>query len=53
MVKFHIYKVFKRASDQDLAKVINTEETVRRILPVLNSNDPEARSLSLRLAQRA
>ncbi|KAI7905757.1 uncharacterized protein BX663DRAFT_529835 [Cokeromyces recurvatus] len=48
-VKYYIYKVFKEASDLHLAKVINVEETVRRILPVLGSNDPIARSITLRV----
>ncbi|KAI8141320.1 hypothetical protein BJV82DRAFT_620118, partial [Fennellomyces sp. T-0311] len=48
VIKFHIYKVFKQA-DQHLIKVINVEESMRRILPVLNSNDPISRSLALRV----
>ncbi|KAL9539844.1 hypothetical protein MBANPS3_010034 [Mucor bainieri] len=48
-VKYYVYKVFKDASDLHLTKVINIEETVRRILPILGSNDPIARSISLRV----
>ncbi|KAG2219409.1 hypothetical protein INT45_010600, partial [Circinella minor] len=48
VIKFHIYKVFKQA-DQHLIKVINVEESMRRILPVLNSNDSVSRSLALRV----
>lgn len=47
-VKYYVYKVFKEASDLHLAKVINVEETVRRILPILGSNDTIARSITLR-----
>ncbi|KAI8359870.1 hypothetical protein EDC96DRAFT_445408 [Choanephora cucurbitarum] len=49
LVKYYVYKVFKEASDVHLAKVFNIEETVRRILPVLGSNDPIARSIALRV----
>ncbi|CAO3676051.1 unnamed protein product [Umbelopsis vinacea] len=42
-------KVFKQSSEAHLPKLINTEETVRRILPVLNSNDYVARSITLRM----
>ncbi|KAI7870111.1 hypothetical protein BDF14DRAFT_1721510 [Spinellus fusiger] len=49
VVKFHVYQVFKQASDLHLAKVLNVEETVRRILSVLDSNDPVARSITLRI----
>ncbi|GAA5816690.1 hypothetical protein MFLAVUS_010222 [Mucor flavus] len=48
-VKYYVYKVFKEASDLHLAKVINVEETVRRILPILGSNDTIARSITLRV----
>ncbi|KAI9255143.1 hypothetical protein BDA99DRAFT_517994 [Phascolomyces articulosus] len=48
VIKFHIYKVFKQA-DQHLIKVINVEESMRRILPVLNSNDTVSRALALRV----
>ncbi|CEP14279.1 hypothetical protein [Parasitella parasitica] len=51
-VKYYVYKVFKDASDLHLTKVINIEETVRRILPILGSNDPIARSIALRIIQR-
>ncbi|KAI8639236.1 hypothetical protein BD408DRAFT_421771, partial [Parasitella parasitica] len=51
-VKYYVYKVFKDASDIHLTKVINIEETVRRILPILGSNDPIARSIALRIIQR-
>ncbi|KAG0182974.1 Integrator complex subunit 7, partial [Apophysomyces sp. BC1034] len=49
VIKCHVYKVFKQASDLHLAKVINVEETVRRIMPVLESNDPCARAITLRV----
>lgn len=48
-VKYYVYKVFKEASDLHLSKVINIEETVRRILPILGSNDTIARSITLRV----
>ncbi|KAI8887768.1 hypothetical protein K501DRAFT_241903 [Backusella circina FSU 941] len=48
-VKFYVYKVFKEASDLHLTKVINVEETVRRILAILGSNDPIARAITLRV----
>ncbi|KAI8991463.1 hypothetical protein BDF20DRAFT_904109 [Mycotypha africana] len=48
-VKYYIYRVFKGASESQLCKVINVEETVRRILPVLGSNDPTARAIALRV----
>ncbi|ORY94803.1 hypothetical protein BCR43DRAFT_333980 [Syncephalastrum racemosum] len=48
-VKFHIYKVLKNASDEHLARVINIEEMVRRVTPVLSSNDLLARALTLRV----
>ncbi|RCH79334.1 Integrator complex subunit 7, partial [Rhizopus azygosporus] len=47
-VKLYILKVFKEASHH-LEKVMNVDETVRRILPILGSNDPIARSLTLRV----
>ncbi|KAI8384306.1 uncharacterized protein BYT42DRAFT_492775 [Radiomyces spectabilis] len=49
IVKYYVFKVFKDASDQHLAKVFNIEETVRRIMTVLGSNDPIARSITLRI----
>lgn len=49
VIKFHIYKVFQQSSEAHLPKLINTEETVRRILPVLTSNDFLARSITLRM----
>ncbi|KAH8555861.1 hypothetical protein BGW37DRAFT_418433 [Umbelopsis sp. PMI_123] len=49
VLKFHIYKVFQQSSEAHLPKLINTEETVRRILPVLYSNDYVARSITLRM----
>ncbi|KAI9318475.1 hypothetical protein BX666DRAFT_1928362 [Dichotomocladium elegans] len=49
VIKFYVYRVFKQASKQHLTKVINVEETVRRVLPVLGSNDPIARSIALRI----
>ncbi|KAF7732291.1 Integrator complex subunit 7 [Apophysomyces ossiformis] len=49
VIKCHVYKVFKQASELHLAKVINIEETVRRIMPVLESNDPCARAITLRV----
>ncbi|KAI8583430.1 hypothetical protein K450DRAFT_223637 [Umbelopsis ramanniana AG] len=49
VLKFHIYKVFEQSSEAHLPKLINTEETVRRILPVLYSNDYVARSITLRM----
>ncbi|KAJ2960550.1 hypothetical protein NQZ79_g4156 [Umbelopsis isabellina] len=52
VIKFHIYKVFQQSSEAHLPKLINTEETVRRILPVLTSNDFLARSITLRIVQR-
>ncbi|KAG1325914.1 hypothetical protein G6F63_011954 [Rhizopus arrhizus] len=48
VVKFYVYKVFKEASHQHLEKIINVEETIRRILPILGSNDTTARSITLR-----
>ncbi|KAG1045964.1 hypothetical protein G6F49_010043 [Rhizopus delemar] len=49
VVKFYVYKVFKEASHQHLEKIINVEETIRRILPILGSNDTTARSITLRV----
>ncbi|KAI8970533.1 hypothetical protein BDB01DRAFT_845383 [Pilobolus umbonatus] len=48
-VKYYVYKVFKEVSEVELSKVINREETIRRILPILGSNDPIARSITLRI----
>ncbi|KAI9499049.1 hypothetical protein BDB00DRAFT_881086 [Zychaea mexicana] len=48
VIKFYIYKVFKLA-DQHLIKVFTIEEAMRRVLTVLNSNDPVSRSLALRV----
>ncbi|CAO3700367.1 unnamed protein product [Rhizopus stolonifer] len=48
-VKYYVFKVFKEASHHHLEKVINVEETVRRILPILGSNYPIARSITLRV----
>lgn len=44
----HIYKVLDGVSKDHLTKIINVDETMRRILPVLGSNDPTARALTLR-----
>ncbi|KAF8931353.1 Integrator complex subunit 7 [Dissophora ornata] len=43
-----ILQVFKK-SHQHLNKVINVEETIKRISPMLQSNDPLARAITLRV----
>ncbi|KAF9105371.1 Integrator complex subunit 7 [Mortierella sp. AM989] len=43
-----ILQVFKK-SQPHLKKVINVEETIRRISPMLQSNDPLARAITLRV----
>jgi hypothetical protein len=48
VVRMHIYKVLDGVSKDHLTKIINVDETMRRILPVLGSNDPTARALTLR-----
>ncbi|KAI8338908.1 hypothetical protein BC941DRAFT_350489 [Chlamydoabsidia padenii] len=49
VVRMHIYKVLDGVSKDHLTKIINVDETMRRILPVLGSNDPTARALTLRV----
>ncbi|KAI8074373.1 hypothetical protein BC940DRAFT_231167 [Gongronella butleri] len=48
VVRMHVYKVLKAMTRDQLAKVINIEETAKRLLPVTSSNDPVARTLTLR-----
>ncbi|KAJ8655967.1 hypothetical protein O0I10_008407 [Lichtheimia ornata] len=49
VIKFYVYRVFKQAAKQHLNKVFNVEETVKRVMPVLGSNDPIARAITLRI----
>lgn len=48
VIKFYVYRVFKQAAKQHLNKVLNVDETVKRVMPVLGSNDPIARAITLR-----
>ncbi|CDS03704.1 hypothetical protein LRAMOSA01105 [Lichtheimia ramosa] len=49
VIKFYVYRVFKQAAKQHLNKVLNVDETVKRVMPVLGSNDPIARAITLRI----
>ncbi|KAI8086512.1 uncharacterized protein BX664DRAFT_366039 [Halteromyces radiatus] len=49
VVRMHIYKVLEGVSKDHFTKIINVDETMRRIIPVLGSNDPTARALTLRV----
>ncbi|OZJ06918.1 hypothetical protein BZG36_00158 [Bifiguratus adelaidae] len=48
-VRFQIYKSILRASERHLKKLINVDEVVRRLTPVIASNDPIARAVTLRV----
>ncbi|ORX91810.1 hypothetical protein K493DRAFT_48154 [Basidiobolus meristosporus CBS 931.73] len=47
-VRFFIVKVFRK-SEHHHKKILNVVELIRRFLPVLQSNDPVARSLTVRV----